>query len=158
MEKYYIAEFILNNITYYMFWQDGFFLTEGSKPVIFRSVEETKAFITENDLEVDDSATVYDLDSVLALVTKTEKSENCNAVLDCWNIFSDLAGTTEADFIGDHDIGENEDLYPKLVMGCNLPELKNEEFHPVLNEAEQKHLENVLNDGISVFREIADSI
>ena len=158
MEKYYIAEFILNDTTYYMFWQDECFLTEGDEPVIFRSVEETKSFIAGNDLEVDDSATVYDLDSVTALITKTELSENCNAILDCWNIFSDIARTTETDFIGDHDIGENEDLYSKLVMGCNLPELENEDFHPVLDETEQKHLETVLNAGISIFRKITANI
>ena len=141
-----------------MLWQDECFLSENGKPVILKSVEEAKDFISKNNLEVDEAASVYDLDSVLSLVTGTEASENCHAILDCWNIFSDLARTAEADFIGDHDIDENEHLYSMLVMGCNLPEINNEEFHPVLDEEEKKHLETVLNDGISIFRKLAESI
>lgn len=158
MDKYYIAEFRSNNTNYYMLWQDERFLTGDGGPAFFSTIGEAKEFISSNNLEADGSVTSYDLDQVTDLITKTEISENCRTILDCWNIFSDLSATTGEEFLGDDDIDENEHLFSKLVMGCNLPEINNEEFHPVLDEEEQKHMTAVLNSGKTVFRKIADSI
>ena len=158
MDKYYIAEFRSNNTNYYMLWQAERFLTGDGGPAFFNTMEEAKEFISSNNLEADGSVTSYDLDQVSDLITKTEISENCRTILDCWNIFSDLSATIGEEFLGDDDIVENEHLFSKLVMGCNLPEINNEEFHPVLDEEEQKHLTAVLNSGLEVFRKIADGI
>lgn len=158
MDKYYIAEFRLNNTNYYMLWQDERFLTGDGGPAIFNTMEEAKEFIAGNNLEADESVTSYDLDQVTDLITKTEISENCRTILDCWNIFSDLSATTGEDFLGDDDIDENEHLFSKLVMGCNLPEINNEEFHPVLDELEQNHLKIVLSNGRLIFLKIVAGI
>lgn len=158
MDKYYIAEFRLNNTNYYMLWQDERFLTGDGGPAIFNTIEEAKEFIAGNNLEADESVTSYDLDQVTDLITKTEISENCRTILDCWNIFSDLSATTGEEFLGDDDIDENEHLFSKLVMGCNLPEINNEEFHPVLDELEQNHLKIVLSNGRLIFLKIVAGI
>ena len=158
MDKYYIAEFRSNNTNYYMLWQDERFLTGDGGPAIFNTMEEAKEFIAGNNLEADESVTSYDLDQVTDLITKTEISENCRTILDCWNIFSDLSATTGEDFLGDDDIDENEHLFSKLVMGCNLPEINNEEFHPVLDELEQNHLKIVLSNGRLIFLKIVAGI
>ncbi len=158
MDKYYIAEFRSNNTNYYMLWQDERFLTGDGGPAIFNTIEEAKEFIAGNNLEADESVTSYDLDQVTDLITKTEISENCRTILDCWNIFSDLSATTGEDFLGDDDIDENEHLFSKLVMGCNLPEINNEEFHPVLDELEQNHLKIVLSNGRLIFLKIVAGI
>ena len=158
MDKYYIAEFRLNNTNYYMLWQDERFLTGDGGPAIFNTMEEAKEFIAGNNLEADESVTSYDLDQVSDLITKTEISENCRTILDCWNIFSDLSATTGEEFLGDDDIDENEHLFSKLVMGCNLPEINNEEFHPVLDELEQNHLKIVLSNGRLIFLKIVAGI
>ena len=158
MDKYYIAEFRLNNTNYYMLWQDERFLTGDGGPAIFNTMEEAKEFIAGNNLEADESVTSYDLDQVTDLITKTEISENCRTILDCWNIFSDLSATTGEEFLGDDDIDENEHLFSKLVMGCNLPEINNEEFHPVLDELEQNHLKIVLSNGRLIFLKIVAGI
>ena len=158
MDKYYIAEFRSNNTNYYMLWQDERFLTGDGGPAILNTMEEAKEFIAGNNLEADESVTSYDLDQVTDLITKTEISENCRTILDCWNIFSDLSATTGEDFLGDDDIDENEHLFSKLVMGCNLPEINNEEFHPVLDELEQNHLKIVLSNGRLIFLKIVAGI
>lgn len=158
MDKYYIAEFRSNNTNYYMLWQDERFLTGDGGPAIFNTIEEAKEFIAGNNLEADESVTSYDLDQVTDLITKTEISENCRTILDCWNIFSDLSATTGEEFLGDDDIDENEHLFSKLVMGCNLPEINNEEFHPVLDELEQNHLKIVLSNGRLIFLKIVAGI
>lgn len=158
MDKYYIAEFRSNNTNYYMLWQDERFLTGDGGPAIFNTMEEAKEFIAGNNLEADESVTSYDLDQVSDLITKTEISENCRTILDCWNIFSDLSATTGEEFLGDDDIDENEHLFSKLVMGCNLPEINNEEFHPVLDELEQNHLKIVLSNGRLIFLKIVAGI
>lgn len=158
MDKYYIAEFRANNTNYYMLWQDERFLTGDGGPAIFNTIEEAKEFIAGNNLEADESVTSYDLDQVTDLITKTEISENCRTILDCWNIFSDLSATTGEEFFGDDDIDENEHLFSKLVMGCNLPEINNEEFHPVLDELEQNHLKIVLSNGRLIFLKIVAGI
>ena len=158
MDKYYIAEFRSNNTNYYMLWQDERFLTGDGGPAIFNNIGETKEFISSNNLEADGSVTSYDLDQVTDLITKTEISENCRTILDCWNIFSDLSATTGEEFLGDDDIDENEHLFSKLVMGCNLPEINNEEFHPVLDELEQNHLKIVLSNGRLIFLKIVAGI
>lgn len=158
MDKYYIAEFRSNNTNYYMLWQDERFLTGDGGPAIFNTIEEAKEFIAGNNLEADESVTSYDLDQVTDLITKTEISENCRTILDCWNIFSDLSATTGEEFLGDDDIDENEHLFSKLVMGCNLPEINNEEFHPVLDELEQNHLKIVLSNGKLIFLKIVAGI
>ena len=158
MDKYYIAEFRSNNTNYYMLWQDERFLTGDGGPAIFNTMEEAKEFIAGNNLEADESVTSYDLDQVTDLITKTEISENCRTILDCWNIFSDLSATTGEEFLGDDDIDENEHLFSKLVMGCNLPEINNEEFHPVLDELEQNHLKIVLSNGRLIFLKIVAGI
>ena len=158
MDKYYIAEFRSNNTNYYMLWQDERFLTGDGGPAIFSTIGEAKEFISSNNLEADESVTSYDLDQVTDLITKTEISENCRTILDCWNIFSDLSATTGEEFLGDDDIDENEHLFSKLVMGCNLPEINNEEFHPVLDELEQNHLKIVLSNGRLIFLKIVAGI
>lgn len=158
MDKYYIAEFRSNNTNYYMLWQDERFLTGDGGPAIFNTIEEAKEFIAGNNLEADESVTSYDLDQVTDLITKTEISENCRTILDCWNIFSDLSATTGEEFLGDDDIDENEHLFSKLLMGCNLPEINNEEFHPVLDELEQNHLKIVLSNGRLIFLKIVTGI
>ena len=158
MDKYYIAEFRSNNTNYYMLWQDERFLTGDGGPAIFNTMEEAKEFIAGNNLEADESVTSYDLDQVTDLITKTEIPENCRTILDCWNIFSDLSATTGEEFLGDDDIDENEHLFSKLVMGCNLPEINNEEFHPVLDELEQNHLKIVLSNGRLIFLKIVAGI
>lgn len=161
MEKYFIAEFRLDNNNYFMLWQEETFRAVDDRPVIFKSLKELKYYTARNDLEAVDEGSLFDLDELLSLTSRTEESLCCHKILDCWNIISDLAKTTGEDFIGDHDTQENEVLYSMLVMGCNLPELFTEEageFHPDLGGEVKEHLENVLKDGISIVRKIVTEV
>lgn len=162
MDKYFIAEFKLDSTFYYMLWKDEHFWVVGGGPVIFKSIKELKYYTAKNALEAVDSDGIFDLDGILSLTSKTNESINCHKLLDCWNILSDLAKTVGEDFLGDEETQANEAVYSMLVLGTNIPELYSEEegeFHPELGGEVKEHLENVLKNGIEIFRKvIADQI
>ena len=150
MEKHYIIEVKLDQIVFYLLWKDERFMLIDDKFLFFKGKTELHEFINENKLLVDEDVESYDLDSVIDLIPQLKESEKCNKILDCWNLFSDMAQTIGIFFSGDSD--DISILYEKIVLGSNIETLKNAEYHPLLTNEENKLLESVLCDGISIFR------
>ena len=153
MDRYYIVEVKVREEFFYLLWQDDLFVLSDQDLLVCRSVDDLKDFISRNEILADETVEKYDLDAVMEMIPQVEDSEKCNTVLICWNLLSDLSRTLETEFLGDNDREDVVTLYEKLVLGSNIPALKNEEYHPVLSDEECDLLESIIRSGMELFQE-----
>jgi len=122
---------------YFLVWRTGpgdepenILISGEEKRLVITSTEEEIELIAEAlglPLELEDPYR-YDVDGVFALLDKLTpdiylQTENCKLLLDCWNIFEDMAKTLGIS-VNDMEEGNHGALshaYEKLFYGNNLP-------------------------------------
>lgn len=148
--KYYIVKFIIESEEeYYTIWvSDEYdeFLGVNNRLLSWSSVGELTSFAEEKGIVLENGVSCYDLNM---LKDNIRCREDCGAVLDFWNIFSDLAKTSGRSFMGD-DLKYN-DIYIKLLAGCNLPAFNQTEYTAVWETEECLKIKMILNDGMDIL-------
>ena len=80
---------------------------------------------------------------------------DCNKLLEFWNLVSDFSQTLKLKFFGDRKDKSLNTIYSKLVLGCNLPSITpaQREYVPIWSPQEKKKLVEVVNFGLSVLKQ-----
>ena len=139
--EYYAVVFRILQQSYFTIWvsseDEDFFLTAENYLLFFLTRNELYDFCKVSAIQIE-AETSFDFDSI--------DYEDCNVLIDLWNISSDLAKTLNLLFIGDMDnmIG----IYKKLLYGCNLPALNNskKKYNPEFSNSEIIELNNVVSN------------
>lgn len=153
MGEKYLTKLIYKNTNCFLIWysddQDGFLLFQ-QKLLMFQNYNDVKAFVKEQGICLEDEMAVIDLSKIDEYMNNTDLSENCRELINIWNFLGDLANSSGEDFIGDHEEGLVIDIYHKLFYGSNLEVLKNEEYHPILNDEEKQKCNEIFTNGLSM--------
>lgn len=145
--EYYAVKIKIQQKNFFAIWvstENGdLFLKKDNHILFFPTSKELYKFckITSKKIE---SETTFDFDSI--------DYNNCNIVIDLWNITSDLANTLNLFFVGDMD--EMLVIYKKLLYGCNLPTLNsdNEKYIPKFSNTEINKLDKVVSNMKEIMR------
>lgn len=155
--KYYLVKIIHNDIDHYLIWyngeEDGFLLFQ-QQLCVFCSVEKANEFADKEQIRFETETAVFDLTNLIELIKHTESSQNCRTLIDTWHFFSDLSKSRNEKFLGDVDEEEIIDIYKKLFYGSNIKPLKNEEYHPSLNEDEENKCSEIFQSGLSILNNL----
>ncbi len=156
--KYYIVKFVIQNgKEYYTIWfsdECDEFLTMNNRLLSRPSANELMSFAEEKGIVLENGISCYDLNM---LNVNIRCCEDCSTVLNFWNIFSDLAKTFGISYVGDEII--YNDIYAKLLTGCNLPAFDQPEYTVSWEAEECMKIKMILNDGIDIlFRSLGESI
>lgn len=162
--EYCLIEFKMCNQRYYCLWfsdeHDVFLINENDKLILFHYENEIRDFCKMNNLDIQSEAAVlYDIDAVIAKIYL--KDIDCNLILRCWNITSDMAFTFKEPFMGDSNGNDNAilDVYNKLFFGTNPPTLKKDSleiYNPIWEESEIHIIQNTINDSVRIFRKFLE--
>lgn len=156
MLDYYIVDFNLLNMSYFLLWfsddKDALFKQNGVI-VVCNSLDGLKKFAKTNKLHVYEGVTTYHLDDIAALIEHGSLNISYKKILDFWNISSDIAYTMDVSFLGDED-GLTLDIYNMLFYGTNPPTLKgdsDEIYEPEWDNEDIEELKKVLSDALNII-------
>lgn len=150
MEKHYIVEVKYEERSSFLLWHvDGFILSD-NKLLVFKSLEEARAYADKENILVDDRVDSFDYSMTAGLIAGIEDKDKCGLILNLWNLLSDLSQATGIPFEGDRD--DVLSLYEKLVFGSDLPMLKSNTSGEFSNE-DKKRIKHVIAGGIYSFRD-----
>ena len=155
----YPVQIALSGRTFFALWYrsdtDGFLLRTPGKLRTFPERHTAEVFCREQGYTPSSEESLFS-DTVLAELQSGVV--DCQAVLNWWNLLSDLAHTVGQPFPGDCTHGPTQDLYNKLFYGCNLPALRQDGplFTPTGNAEERKTMQQVLEAGFSLLRNALD--
>lgn len=150
-----MVEFIINQSSFYCIWftgnTDGF-ITEKGRLKYFYDNSELKDYCNTMKINLQNSETRYDLDRISDKVFLDISEKDCCELIDCWNIFSDIARSVNEDFYGNKK--ELNDLYSKLFYGCNLQIINtsNKKYIPEWSEEERTFIDNIMINGINIVK------
>lgn len=100
--EFYPINFKVNQTEYCTLWYtdeiDGFLQDEDKKIKFFANVGEAKAFTESKGYSIDSEVLQITDDIFKKLDVQIL---DCNVILTCWNILSDMAKTIDCDFLGD---------------------------------------------------------
>lgn len=153
--EYYMVEFIINQSSFYCIWftgnTDGF-ITEKGRLKYFYDNSELKDYCNTMKINLQNSETRYDLDRISDKVFLDISEKDCCELIDCWNIFLDIARSVNEDFYGNKK--ELNDLYSKLFYGCNLQIINtsNKKYIPEWSEEERTFIDNIMINGINIVK------
>ena len=153
--EFYPLKFKVNQTEYCTLWYtdeiDGFLQDENKKIKFFANVGEAKAFTESKGYSID-SEVLQITDDILKKLDM--QILDCNVIITCWNILSDMAKSIDCDFLGDSKSEEIQNIYDKLFYGCNLPSLKKsgEDFLPKWADDEKNLIKKVLKNGFEVLQ------
>ncbi len=143
----------------YLIWytdeQDGVVTDSDGKVPCFRSTDDLLRYAESLNLPIEiEGAILHDLD-VVAKWSKKEgvDSIDCRTFLAAWNLFDDVSRSVGSSFDADHELAEK--IYDKLFWGNNLPSITPEgkSYHPAWTKRELHTMKEVLEGGLSLFRE-----
>lgn len=156
-ETYYTVGFEFPNKQVYALWyssdhEDGF-LIDGNHACVFSKAVDAVRFAQGNSLALE-------LDAPSMILCNEERllafdDMDCAAVLDFWNIASDMARSCGHSFLGDVKDGMITSIYHKLFYGCNLPSMADgrEHFCPRWSIQEKDALTQVIRSGLMLLNE-----
>lgn len=152
---YYTVEFEYPNQRIYALWyssdhEDGF-LMDGNHVRVFPKAFDAVKFAQENGLDLEMEAPAVILCNAEKLLAFDDM--DCAAVLDFWNIASDMARSCGCPFFGDAKEAVTTCIYHKLFRGCNLPSMTDggERFYPKWSDAEKDTLIRVIQSGLTLL-------
>lgn len=152
MDEYYIIKIKLCQREFFLLWnceREPVFLTDANgRAVFFGSIGELNAFAERNGIGLAEKITEYDLDNI----TVTAEVLDCSEVINKWNIISDLALTNGLVFSGEDK--RYNDIYDKLLYGCNLPAMKHPHYTPEWSAEETAEINRILAEGAELFKSV----
>lgn len=157
-------KFVFSRGTVYALWHEGapgsfddeFVTDENGLLRTFATLRDAEAYAKDRGLALDADPPVAYVCDVFALPPRD--TAECNADLGLWNLFSDVAHSTGALFIGDFGRGGVPDdvdaVYEKLFHGSNLPAMRRDgrEYRPRWTAAETALLKRILEEGCAITR------
>ena len=165
MKTYYSYRYRLAGADAYLIWftddsddgtePDGVLLDGDGLIVTFRHMDNLQDHAASHGLTVvpKTNAEPLDLDIVEQwLATARKTNVDCETFLNAWNLFSDLATTTQGRTA--HIDGQREGrIYDKLFWGNNLPALTppGKHYEPIWSKSEVGRMRNVLTTGMLLF-------
>lgn len=154
MNTYYMARLLKDEKAIYAIWytdeKDGLLVHEG-KLLTFDSADEARQYSEMNGIALEADISEYDLTGLIGLASCPKSPEVCSTIIDCWNLFSDLAQSLGEPFMGDKDEGLTNDIYTMLFYGTNLKVMKHDEYLPDFDEEDTQRCREVLQDGLSML-------
>ena len=156
--EYYSYWYRLNNEDSFLIWfsneKDGVVVDENGFVPSFGKKSDLKNYCEKNQIKVDlDNSNLTNLDTIKNWLDKGGKLEDYNLYLDTWNLFEDIAISTNGNF--DKDKAVTNDIYDRIFWGCNLPAVtpEGESFTPTWTKKELKIIHKTLTFGLQMFRE-----
>jgi hypothetical protein len=158
--EYYILWFRLDEKDSYLIWfsmedSDGVFLDKSKFVPIFRNIQSLQTYCEKHKISIKiDEPLLHNLDLVQKWLTNSDnKIENYNPFLKAWNLFDDIAKSTNGNFDQDKDLTNN--IYNKIFWGCNIPVITPEgkSFTPTWTKKELKIIRDKFTRGFQMFRE-----
>lgn len=136
---------------------DGVIVGSDGRLVTFDSTDSAVAYAQTRGLSLSaDAPVVYDLDQLRAWTSSNTQAVDCRALLDCWNLFADVAECVpeHGDAFRAQDRAGSS-VYEKLFYGNNLPAItpSGRAYEPVWSEAEIAQLSAVARAGIELMQE-----
>jgi len=161
---YFILWYRLNRADGYLIWFsndiDGVIVRKDSTVRSFDSRRALQKYAKDNHILLKPEALEqHDLDRIVDwLRSPTKDSIDCNAFLEAWNLFVDVARSSGNNFFS---TGKRTDpVYEKLFWGSNLLALTpaGKRYVPDWTQGQIKTLIKVLSSGLRVFREAVGHI
>lgn len=168
-KMYYRCWYRLDSYDRYLIWYnveevdedlDGVVLDAQGDIPIFDSSDALLSYAQNQNISlVTEEPILHDLD-VLAQWSHIKQSSpassatiDCDAFLSAWNLFADVSRSLGAHF--DSDREKSGEIYMKLFWGNNLPSLTPEGkcFIPTWSEDEEQVINEILSQGLQMFRE-----
>jgi hypothetical protein len=162
LKTYYLVKISYLTRELFLIWYsddiDGFVVKE-NKIVSFNSSEDATSFAAKSKIELNESITNYDIFDFTNIdnkITNTHVSENCRDLFDIWNLFGDIANSTNQNFIGNSDDEVTRAVYEKLFYGINLRVITKDmdEYHPKLDEEEREKCLAIFQNGLDILNQI----
>ena len=152
MKQYYPIKINLETETFHIIWYSGDVdgvLCENNRVVWFSSFYNLSSYCKKHGLELEKDISVFDLQK-----PSNKSNLKFNEVLDFWNLIIDISSSVELPFSGTADSGIVIDLYNKLFYGSNPKAIAGDFSHfiPTLSEEEFRKLQEIIEDGIAVFK------
>jgi hypothetical protein len=131
-QLYYACEFLLDKRSHFVIWYsadtDGLLTTEAGNLLSFSALEQLQTHAGRRgiNLEQEDIAR-YDFDDLEAWCAAASAEDiRCMQFLDAWNMFHDVALTTDEQSSFEEMDRKLDHIYNKLFRGSNLPALATE--------------------------------
>lgn len=154
MRQYYLVKVTYKDIESFLIWysddEDGLLLLDDNL-LIFKNIDEAMSFAKNQNFLLEMDENKFDFSDVFELLKGIEFSENCSKLINIWNFFSDLAKSLNMEFVGDSDDDVVTDIYSQLFHGINIKVLKNEEYHPILDDEEKQKCVSIFRNGLSLL-------
>lgn len=161
MKKYYLVKMFYSNKDLFSIWYandddaDGF-IVHKNRISVFKSSQEAISFAKNSGLVLEQGITTFDIIDIINIIEKIKNvmlSENCHELFDIWNIFGDIAKSTNEKFIGNSDDELTRDVYEKLFYGSNLRVITQdmEEYHPMFDEEETELCISIFRNGLDIL-------
>lgn len=158
--EFYLIRYIYDGLEGICIWYtddyDGFCINEDKQILSFSTMDAALFYLSQIKVSLydDSNITTYNFEKLKQWIVGDDLAVDCNEFLNFWNVFTDAAYVTEMEFEGDRKATLTDSVYDKLFYGCNVlkPE-KEEDFVPVWNKKEIKHLKFILMIGLNMFVE-----
>lgn len=141
---------------YYSAERDGFLMENGAL-MTFSSADHAQAYLktTFPTYTRPISVSIFDF-TKLRLTANHESTLDPCYILTMWNLIDDLAKSFDMPFLGQERTEQIDTIYDKLFFGNNLPAINTsgECYIPIFTKAEQKKLDEILWDGLSVVKHV----
>jgi hypothetical protein len=155
--EYYTCWYRLDGQDRYLIWYtndvDGVYLRDGKIPV-FKEQATLMNYASSNGINMQsEEPRLHDLDVVVKwLECPTGKTVDCPSFNAAWNLLADVSGSVKGNF--DQDQKLTKKVYEKLFCGMNLPSVTPEgkEYEPIWTKKEVALLQEILSQGLEMFR------
>ena len=158
MREYYAVLFVIKDNKHFCCWygdeKDGF-VVSNNKLVNFETLEQLSEFAKKNQLliKLEENISIFSIDQILECWRHKNKSIDCKAVLDFWNIIGDISTSLELSFYGNKRVAKLDKIYEKLFWGTNNPAVtpNGKSYIPQWKSDEIKEINTVIQDGIRIL-------
>jgi len=156
--EYYNLWFRLDTRDAYLIWFEGepddvVVDADGNVPCFLNNEDLLRYAVSLNLLVKTESPLLHDLDFVAAWLEANDETVNCKNFLVAWNLFEDVSHSVKGNF--DTDRKKTQKIYNKLFWGdeSNVLTSEGESYTPTWTKRELKIIREVLDEGLSLFRE-----
>ena len=158
--QYFLSLYRLDLRDRYLVWYtdetDGYVLDTQRSIPSFQTQEAAVAFANSMGLTiVEEEPQLQNLDAAEAWIkNKRFRTVDCVALLEAWNLLADISTSVGGKF--DPDKKVTNKIYDKLFYGNNLPPVTPDgrSYHPIWSRKERAIIREVLESGISIFRNV----
>jgi hypothetical protein len=152
--------FRLHGALKYLIWiggdRDAVVVDDNGSVPTFTSVDSLRVYARSKHYSLErEEPAVHNLDWVASWCANPASPINCNAALEAWNLFSDLARSVGAagQRFARLDLQATK-IYRELFLGSNLPVITppGESYTPKWSSSDLHELMEVLRTGLNLFQ------